>query len=61
MTVAVIGSGLQSQVDLPAWRIASYKDFVSGSSSTPIDRCGHGTTIADLSLGHPVFQSVASA
>ncbi len=50
MTVAVIDSGFQPQVDLPVTHIRAYVDFVSGGTR-PIDNCGHGTHVAGTIAG----------
>jgi subtilisin family serine protease len=49
-TIAVIDSGIQPHADLPLSRIRYFKDFVSGST-TPIDKCGHGTHVAGIAAG----------
>lgn len=50
ISVAIIDSGIAPQVDLPLSRIRYFKDFVAGST-TPIDRCGHGTHVAGIVAG----------
>jgi len=50
LSVAVVDSGLQPQVDLPEWRVRKYVDFVSNGHK-PIDRCGHGTHVAGTIAG----------
>ena len=51
MTVAVIDSGIQPQVDLPATHIRAYVDFVTGGTK-PVDKCGHGTHVAGTIAGN---------
>ena len=50
IAVAVIDSGLQPHVDLPATRVRAWKDFVDGAAA-PIDGCGHGTHVAGIIAG----------
>ena len=52
-TIAVIDSGIRPNADLPAARISYFKDFVSGST-TPVDKCGHGTHVAGIAAGSGV-------
>ena len=53
LAVAVIDSGIQPHVDLPASRIRLFKDFVKGGKK-PIDGCGHGTHVAGIIAGSGV-------
>jgi serine protease AprX len=50
VTVAVIDSGIQPHVDLPASRIRAFVDFVHGQTD-PYDDFGHGTHVAGLIAG----------
>ena len=50
MSVAVIDSGVQPQVDLAESRIRKFVDFVSGGTKA-VDQCGHGTHVAGTIAG----------
>jgi serine protease AprX len=50
VTVAIIDSGVQPHVDLPATRIRKFVDFVNGRT-TPYDDFGHGTHVAGIIAG----------
>jgi serine protease AprX len=51
VTVAIIDSGVQTSVDLPASRIRAFIDFVGGKT-TPYDDYGHGTHVAGIIAGN---------
>jgi serine protease AprX len=50
MAVAIIDSGVQPHVDLPASRIRAFVDFVNGQTM-PYDDFGHGTHVAGIIAG----------